>query len=411
MYDYSMNNRHSTHRHHHRKWWLLVVIVLVGSYIGFALSRPLPVLALTTQLPASSTTALTPLSWPAFGESAVGAVGYGVLATNGAQTPLPTASIIKVLTALAVLKQKPIASGEQGPTITLDQTDVNFHDSFVAQDGSVVAVANGEQITEYQMLQALLLPSANNIADSLARWTSGSVDTFIAYANDYAKQLGLQSVVMTDPSGLAVTTFASPTDLVTLGELALGNPVIAEIVGQNTATLPVAGQVYNVNGMLGESGTIGIKTGNNDGDLGAYLFAAKQPVGDSSVTIVGVVMDGPNLSTALRASLPLIQSTAANFSQRTVITEGQHLGYYQVPWQGKVPVVAAKAVKLVGWNAETTVVTVPKQPVRIPTPFDTAVGTATAGFSTGKASAITELELHAPITKPGLLWRLKHAFN
>jgi len=217
--------------------------------------------------------------------------------------------------------------------------------------------------------------------------------------------------VMTDPSGLAGSTVASPRDLVTLGEIALANPVIAEIVNQRTATIPVAGQIYNVNAMLGRDGIIGIKTGNNDADLGAYLFASQQQVGASTITIIGVIMDGPSLGATLTASLPLIQSTSQNFSERTMVTEGQHLGYYQVPWEGRVPVVASRAVKLVSWSTETPEVRLIKQPLQVPTATGKSVGSVIIQDNSGKAEASSNLELHQTIAKPSLVWQLRHAFN
>jgi serine-type D-Ala-D-Ala carboxypeptidase (penicillin-binding protein 5/6) len=54
-----------------------------------------------------------------------------------------------------------------------------------------VSIAAGEQLTERQALQALLLPSANNIAAVLARWHPGSVDRFVARMNAAARSLGM----------------------------------------------------------------------------------------------------------------------------------------------------------------------------------------------------------------------------
>ena len=54
---------------------------------------------------------------------------------------------------------------------------------------SVVPIAAGEQLTERQALQALLLPSANNIAAVLARWDAGSTDGFVARMNATARSL------------------------------------------------------------------------------------------------------------------------------------------------------------------------------------------------------------------------------
>jgi D-alanyl-D-alanine carboxypeptidase (penicillin-binding protein 5/6) len=281
----------------------------------------------------------------------------------------------------------------------------------VAQDGSAVPVTVGEQISEYQALQAMLLPSANNIADSLARWAFGSVDAYNTYANNYAKQLGLTSMVVTDPSGLAVTTLASPQDLVTLGEIALANPVIAEIVGQTSAVIPVAGTVYNVNALLGHSGTIGIKTGNNDADLGAYLFASEQTVGTKTITIVGAIMDGPSLSAALLASLPLIQTAAQNFSQKTVIKAGQQIGEYTMPWQGTVAITAAKDISVISWNAKPPTISRTGRQLHAPAGAGTAVGSVTVSNATAKSQTSTDLVLKQAIKKPSIIWKLKHAFD
>jgi len=69
---------------------------------------------ITYQAPAPAASIIS-LQWPTSGQAAIGAKGYGLLANNGAQTPVPTASIAKLITALAVLKVKPLAASEQGP--------------------------------------------------------------------------------------------------------------------------------------------------------------------------------------------------------------------------------------------------------------------------------------------------------
>lgn len=57
-----------------------------------------------------------------------------------------------------------------GPVVTLDSDDVADTERRRSQQESVVSVEDGEELTELQALQALLLPSANNIAAVLARW-------------------------------------------------------------------------------------------------------------------------------------------------------------------------------------------------------------------------------------------------
>src|SRR5919201_989158 len=66
-----------------------------------------------------------------------------------------------------------VPRSQDGPTITLTDADVADTERRRRQEESVVSIAAGEQLTQRQALQALLLPSANNIAAVLARWDAG----------------------------------------------------------------------------------------------------------------------------------------------------------------------------------------------------------------------------------------------
>jgi serine-type D-Ala-D-Ala carboxypeptidase (penicillin-binding protein 5/6) len=59
----------------------------------------------------------------------------------------------------------------------------------------------GENLTELQALQAMLIPSGNNIASLLARWEAGSHAAFVARMNAPADSLGLRSTRHADVSG------------------------------------------------------------------------------------------------------------------------------------------------------------------------------------------------------------------
>lgn len=383
------------------------LLVIVAGYLALALTQPFlrlqPTVSLQVPTVAASNVAL---SWPNYGESAVGAAGYGVLATSGDQKPLPTASIAKVMTALAVLRQRPLQLNQQGPTITITQADVDSYNSFVARDGSVVPVNLGEQITEYQALQAMLLPSANNMAETLARWAFGSVTSYNAYANSYAKRLGLSSMHITDPSGYEQSTVASARDLTLLGSLAMLNPVFSQIVAQPSATIPVAGTIQNYNFMLGQNDNIGIKTGNNDGDKGAFLFASKQRVENQEIVIVGTIMGGSDLASVLRDSDPLTTSTAAGFSLRHLTSDNQQVGWYTTPAGQKVSVQTG-ATDIIAWNGYSYGLSAHLNSLTLPTAAGTQVG-ATNLVVNGKASASTPLTLPQTIPSPSLWWCLTH---
>ena len=322
----------------------MLAIGLAGNITQHLQAVPAPIKAqIDYQL--QQTTNVVDLSWPSTGQAAIGAKGYGVLTSHGVQTTVPTASISKIITVLAVLKVKPIASGEQGPVLTISQSDLDLYHSYASGGGSVTPVVIGEQLTEYQMIQALLLPSANNLADSLAIWAFGSLADFSTYANKMLGSYGLRNTVVgTDASGFSPSSTSTASDLVMLGEIASDNLVISSIVSQSTATLPVAGLVKNVNWLLGTDGIKGLKTGNSDQAGGAYLFSADYTVSTGyTITIVGAVMKSSDLLQAMTDSLALLKSAQKAFSLDTIITAGQEIGSYQVAWGSTVSASASGA--------------------------------------------------------------------
>jgi D-alanyl-D-alanine carboxypeptidase len=113
--------------------------------------------------------------WPAHGQAAFIRSGDQGMIAGPNQHPAPIASVAKVMTAYLVLRDHPLRQGQQGPSIRLTERDVADTERRRAQQESLVPIAAGEVLTERQALQALLLPSANNIAAVLARWNSGSV--------------------------------------------------------------------------------------------------------------------------------------------------------------------------------------------------------------------------------------------
>jgi D-alanyl-D-alanine carboxypeptidase (penicillin-binding protein 5/6) len=326
------------------------IIVIVAAVGIFLYLRPIPVAQPIIQLPSIAKTSAITLPWPDYGQSALGAVGYGVLAENGDQKAVPIASITKVVTALAVLKQKPLDVGQQGPIITLDDADVAIFNNYYSQGGSVVKVVAGEQISEYQALQAMLLPSANNMADSLVRWAFGSSENYVTYANNMLSQLGLGQIHVADASGFSPESVGSPHNLVLLGETALSSPVLAQIVSQSQASIPVAGMVTNTNWQLGKNGIIGIKTGNTDQAGGCYLFAANQMIGGQNVTFVGSILGAPNLQSAVSDSSSILAAANRGFQSVVFVHAGQKIGYYKTPWGASSPIVASKDLSLLVWG-------------------------------------------------------------
>jgi D-alanyl-D-alanine carboxypeptidase (penicillin-binding protein 5/6) len=197
------------------------------------------------------------------------------------------------MTAYLVLRDHPLGPDEDGPTITLTDADVADTGRRFGQHESVVFIAAGEQLTERQALQALLLPSANNIAAVLARWDAGSEDQFVDRMNAAAQSLGMTHTRYTDPSGYDDATISTAADQLLLVDRAMCLPTFASIVATPSTTLPVAGTVRNTDGLLGHNGFVGVKTGSTDAAGGCFAFRAIRRIGGKHTTITGVVLGQP----------------------------------------------------------------------------------------------------------------------
>ena len=253
--------------------------------------------------------------WPAYGQAAFVEEGQPEIDAGPDQHPAAIASIAKVMTAYLVLQDRPLRLGENGPTITLTEADADDTDHRRGQDESVVSIADGEQLTELQALQALLLPSANNIAAVLAHWDAGSEERFVARMNATAKSLGMTHTHYTDPSGYDDATVSTAADQVRIVDRAMRLPVFASIVATPTATLPVAGTVHNTNTLLGHDGFVGVKTGSTDAAGGCFAFRAIRSIGGRRVTITGVVLGQPGhdqIAAGLAAADSLVDGIATH---------------------------------------------------------------------------------------------------
>jgi D-alanyl-D-alanine carboxypeptidase (penicillin-binding protein 5/6) len=396
----------------HLARFLVVAFVL---YLGWSLVAAPTITFAGTQSPLptiDATTRTATVAWPAATEAAIGTAEYGTLASNGAQTGVPIASVAKVMMALAIMREKPFNSGEQGDTLTLTQEDVDIYRSYVAIDGSVARVAVGEKISEYQALQALMLPSANNIADSLAIWAFGSVNDYTTYANTYAKELGMNSTHFADASGFDPATISSAVDLVKLGRKAMQNEVIADIVSQETANIPVAGTIHNVNRLLDDGdGFVGIKTGNTDQAGGCLLFAAKYQKGAQTITIVGAVLGSPNLTQALRDSSALLASAKTNFVETNAISKDTTVGSYNLPWGERIAAKSSADIRAVTWRGTNVTTEVALAPIRVPAKKDQTVGKVVERGSSVSSSNTVPIVLNESVEGPSLWWRLTHPID
>ncbi|MCV7223097.1 D-alanyl-D-alanine carboxypeptidase family protein [Mycolicibacterium elephantis] len=180
------------------------------------------------------------------------------------------ASTIKVLLALTVLDELPLDA-----TVVANEADTKV-------ECNCAGVTPGMVYTTRQLLEALLLVSGNDAANTLATMLGGH-DVAVTKMNAKAALLGAYGTNAGSPSGLdgpGIAMWSSPHDLAVIFRAAMANPVFAQITRQPTAVFPTkAGDKVLVNQdelLERYPGTIGGKTGYTDIARKTFVGAAER---------------------------------------------------------------------------------------------------------------------------------------
>lgn len=176
-----------------------------------------------------------PADIPAPAVQAEGAVlidcGSGqVLFGKNADTQFYPASITKVMTALLTIENCSLSD-----VVTFSQSaTTNLESGAVTLD-----LTAGDQLTVEQCLYALLLKSANEVANGLAEHMSGSVAAFADKMNERAAQLGCTGTHFVNPNGLNNDAhLTTPHDMALIARAAYANPVLSKISTTTSYEMP-----------------------------------------------------------------------------------------------------------------------------------------------------------------------------
>lgn len=388
-----------------------VLVVALVAFVTFQLVRGVPSPTVHSSVPTSVRAPGAPpaLPWPAKGEAVVGVAGQGALGSFGGSAPVPIASVAKIMGALVVLRDHPIGPADPGPSVTITPADVAQYNAAVAGKEAAVKVTAGETITERQMLDALLVGSADNITLALANWDAGGEPALVAKMNSTAAALGMGATHYADISGLNAATVSNASDQLTLAQVAMANPTFAAIVRQPEVTLPVAGRVLNFNRLAGKDGVVGIKTGNTMAAGSCLVFAADRVVAGQHVTLLGAVLGQPGPAPpqpALDASRSLIDAAGAALTSVTVVPAGQSAATVSAPWvDGAVPATTGEPVSFIGWPGMQ--VQVQFQPGRVGSSFP--AGTVVGKLIVRANGQVRQVPVRATAALPGpsIQWRLR----
>lgn len=193
-----------------------------------------------------------------------------VLAGRNENVRYAPASTIKTLLAQVVLDEVPLDA-----TIVADEVDTHV-------ECNCAGVAPGHTYTARQLLEAALLASGNDAANTLARMLGGQ-EAAVAKMNAKAAALGAHGTNVVTPSGLdgpGMPFWSTPHDLAVIFRAAMANPVFAQITAMPSTVFPTkTGDrvLVNQDELLHRyPGAIGGKTGFTDIARKTFVGAAQR---------------------------------------------------------------------------------------------------------------------------------------
>ena len=180
---------------------------------------------------------------------------------------------------------------------------------------SKINLRTGERMRVDDLLEALLLESANDAAVTIAEGVSGTRKRFVAAMNRRARSLGLEGTSYANPIGLDdPLNYSTAADLAALARRLLRDDRLARIVNRESAVLESGVRrrtVDNRNRLIARVPFVdGVKTGHTRRAGYVLVGAATGPLGSK---VVSVVLGEPTEAARDSDTLALLRYGLAQF--------------------------------------------------------------------------------------------------
>ena len=230
-----------------------------------------------------------------------------VLYDKNGHTPRTPASITKIMTCVLILE-----NCEMDEEVTVTKESVFDTDMF--PDGSHMDLKAGEVVTVKDLINGLMVCSANDAAFALAIHLDGDVETFVKRMNDKAAELGMNDTHYLTPNGFTESFdhITTAYDLAILTDYALDVEGFRDIVSQSSynvsaSNLNEARKVKSTNLLLQDkktdivingverhpkyAGAFGVKTGMMGSSM--YCLDAGAKRGDTELLCICLYGEEP----------------------------------------------------------------------------------------------------------------------
>ncbi|WP_026477060.1 stalk domain-containing protein [Alkaliphilus transvaalensis] len=318
------------------KKWSIIIVLVLSLVIVFNVSNVSNVYA--NQLSLASPTAIL-----------IDSEDGQVLYEKFADVQRPIASTSKIMTYILVME-----SVYNGDIRLSDKVRISKKASDTK--GTSYQLKEKDAVSVNELLQSMMIISANDSAVALAEHVGGSVDNFVKMMNGKAKSLGLSSSYFVNPTGLPQDngdqnhmTAKELAKLYSYGLSQYPNHLIPMVSKEEFYGTYKTFRSKNTNILLSTTTYIkGMKTGFTNA-AGYCLVSISRVKGSNTKWLIGVVLGSNTSDIRFEESKKLIDYGLENYLDQIVVRKGDLLDYLEVEIENdRIPIeITADATKSV----------------------------------------------------------------
>ncbi len=256
-----------------------------------------------------------------------------VIFEKNADARMYPASTTKIMTAYLALVKLDLSKELTASAAAVD----------IDRDGSNMGLSQGEILTGKQLLESLMIHSANDAANVLAEAVAGSISGFVDLMNTTASELGMKNTHFANPHGYHDENhYTTARDMAILAQKAMENETFAEmskmtsLVIQPTNKYKTERIFRTRNALINPYSDIslqyrfatGIKTGHTS-DAG-YCFVGSAV--RNELDLISVVFNSPNFNQSFKDTKALFEYAYSKYRMRTVIKGDEIASTCKVRW-------------------------------------------------------------------------------
>lgn len=244
--------------------------------------------------------------------------------SNNIDMRIAPASLTKLMTGLILYESYEL----------FDELTVSLPSSYI-YEGKVAYLKNGNKLSTEQLLEFLLVYSANDAAHIAALQVSDTVEDFVLLMNKRAKQLGMNSTNFSNPEGLDDNDhYTTLNDLLILSIYIIKNTTLIDITSKNSFMFEIDDslQKYNSTNLLLKEGYMGLKTGWTS-NAGLTFIGLKNESERSILTIVNRSFVDEEKESHFNDTKLLYENSIFNFGNSEILNTNSPIYLHRTPYK------------------------------------------------------------------------------